>query len=153
MAVTEIVDVTGIEVDDGVLSTPPQEVSRPRPTKAKMTTQAIWKLRRRVRAMRQPATTSAAVGNSGRESGREAAACALTVMVRVLFAALPAGVTVAGLNEQETPAGSPEQAKLTAELKPFRGVTVSRTAPCAPEFTVSKFGAAPNAKVGGGLIT
>jgi hypothetical protein len=41
----------------------------------------------------------------------------------VVVAAAPAGVTVGGLKEQVIPDGSPEQAKLTAELKPFVGVT------------------------------
>ncbi len=49
--------------------------------------------------------------------------------VNCVLAAEPEGVTVAGLNEQVAPAGRPEQAKLTVELKPFCGVTVRVTVP------------------------
>lgn len=41
----------------------------------------------------------------------------------------PDGGAVVGLNEQGAPLGSPEQVKLTAELKPFCGVTVRVTGP------------------------
>jgi hypothetical protein len=44
-------------------------------------------------------------------------------MVNVVFAALPFGVTVAGLNEQFDAAGNPEHAKLTVPVKPPCGVT------------------------------
>jgi hypothetical protein len=37
----------------------------------------------------------------------------------VVEAAVPDGVRVVGLKEQIDPEGKPEQAKLTAELKPF----------------------------------
>jgi hypothetical protein len=50
-------------------------------------------------------------------------------MVNCVVAAEPEGVTVAGLKEQVAPAGRPEQAKLTAELNPFCGVTVRVTLP------------------------
>ncbi len=42
----------------------------------------------------------------------------------VVMAALLVGVTVAGLKEQVAEVGRPEQAKVTAVLKPFWGVTV-----------------------------
>jgi hypothetical protein len=61
-------------------------------------------------------------------------------------------MTLFGLKEQLPPVGSPEQAKVTAELKPFCGVTVRFIVPCPPEFTVSADGKAPRVKVGGGLI-
>ena len=61
----------------------------------------------------------------GRGPGR-AAPVAVALMVTVVVAAVvPEGVTVAGLNAQETPAGRPEQAKLTAELNPFDGVMLT----------------------------
>jgi hypothetical protein len=37
-----------------------------------------------------------------------------------------------GLKEQVTPAGRPEQLKLTGELKPFTGVTVRTIVPWVP---------------------
>jgi hypothetical protein len=46
-----------------------------------------------------------------------------------VLAAAPEGVTVAGEKEHVDPEGNPEQAKLTEELKPFSGVTVSVTVP------------------------
>jgi hypothetical protein len=47
----------------------------------------------------------------------------LPKLIAVVAVAL-CGVTVWGLKLQEYPDGSPEQAKETAELKPFVGVTV-----------------------------
>jgi len=49
------------------------------------------------------------------------------MMSWVVAALPPDGVTVVGLNEQVAPLGSPEQVKLTNELKPFCGVTVRLT--------------------------
>ena len=62
------------------------------------------------------------------------------------------GVTAVGLKEHVTPAGRPEQAKLTAELKPYSGVTVSETVPDAPGWTVREEGEAPNVKFAGGAL-
>lgn len=49
-----------------------------------------------------------------------------------------------------TPAGSPEHAKLIAELNPYCGVTVSVTAPCPPELIVRDLGDAPRVNAAGG---
>lgn len=95
------------------------------------------------------ATASADVGKNGQELRRWFAACALAEMVSWVVAALPDGVTVEGLNEQLVPLGNPELAKLTVELNPFCGVTVSVTAPSPPELTVNEPGDAPNVKLGG----
>jgi hypothetical protein len=56
---------------------------------------------------------------SGPRFAAEVAPAKLTVVVTTA----PAGLTVGRLKEQLTPAGRPEQAKLTAALKPFAGVT------------------------------
>lgn len=64
-------------------------------------------------------------------------------MVSFVVAAAPEGVTVDGLNEHEAPVGSPEQAKLTEELKPFCGVTVKVVVTCPPDWTVSDGEEAP----------
>jgi len=82
---------------------------------------------------RQTAKARADGRNGERESGRRAADCP-TVMVSWVVTAAPAGVTVVGLNEHVVPAGNPEQAKLTAELKPLVGVTVIVIAPEPPGF-------------------
>ena len=73
-------------------------------------------------------------------------------MVSCELIALPDGVTVAGLKEQVTPEGKPEQAKLTAELKPFIGVTVTIEVPLPLAFTVNTFGDAASVKLGGGRL-
>jgi hypothetical protein len=70
----------------------------------------------------------------------------------VVVAAVPEGVTVAGAKEHVAPAGSPEQAKVTAELNPFTGVTDSVTVPWSPESTVSDDGEALSVKLGAGVI-
>ena len=65
-------------------------------------------------------------------------------MVRLLAAkvtvvetgVLPDGATVDGLKEQETPAGSPEQAKAMVELKPLTGVTFRVTGAVSALVTV-----------------
>jgi hypothetical protein len=91
-------------------------------------------------------------GRNGRELDREAADCELVEIVSTVVAAAPEGVTVVGLKEQVAPAGTPEQAKLTAELKPYSGVTVSVTVPGAPDLTVREDGEAPNVKFAGGTL-
>ena len=81
-----------------------------------------------------------------------AADCEFVEIVSTEVAEAPEGVMLDGLNEQADPAGTPEQAKLTLELKPYFGVTVSVTVPWLPELTVSEAGDACNVKVGGGPI-
>ena len=50
--------------------------------------------------------------------------CAVIAIVRVVVAAEPLGVTLAGLKVHVAPVGRPVQAKLTCWLKPPAGVTV-----------------------------
>jgi hypothetical protein len=71
-------------------------------------------------------------------------------MVNTVEAAPPVQVTltVAGLNEQAAPDGSPEQAKLTVELTPNSGVSVRLTVPVPPERIVSAVGEAESEKKG-----
>lgn len=57
---------------------------------------------------------------------------AVVVMVNCVVTALPAGVTLAGEKTQLASEGSPEQANVTAWLKPFCGVTVKVTNPDFP---------------------
>ena len=91
-------------------------------------------------------------GRNGRKSGCTALACAVLAIVSCVVAADPEGVTVVGLNEQLAFAGNPEQAKLTAELKPFCGVTVRVTFPCPPDATANKEGDALSVKLGVWMI-
>ena len=67
-----------------------------------------------------------------------------------MLAALPAGVSVAGLKLHVAPAGKPEHAKLTCELNPFAGVTVSVRLPWPAALMVRVDALAPNVNVGGG---
>ena len=75
------------------------------------------------------------------------------VTLRVVLAALPLGVTVDGLKLQVAPVGSPLQAKLTGELKPFTGVTVMVVCAVEPAVTVPLAGDAPIVKLGTGACT
>jgi hypothetical protein len=108
----------------------------------------LWRLH----ARRHTTSPTAVTGNTGFKTGRAAALFAGAVIVRVVVAALPEGVTVAGLNAHEAPAGNPEQAKLTAALNPFCGVIVSVVVPVPPALSVSELGEAANVKLGGGRL-
>jgi hypothetical protein len=68
-------------------------------------------------------------------------------MVRVVeTAAVPVGVTLAGLKLQLTPVGSPDpQLKLTAWLNPPAGVTVRTVVPALPCAMLSEDGFAATA--------
>ena len=122
----------------------------PSPTIATAASTAISTPRRLFHPKRHTATASADPGHSGIELLRATAPSVCAPIVNVVVTALPAGVTVAGLNEHEAPAGSPLQANETAALNPLSGVTVSVTVPCPPELIVSEPGEAPSVNVGGG---
>src|SRR5208283_79877 len=57
------------------------------------------------------------------------------VMVAVVVAGPPSGVTLEGLNEQLVPVG-PEQLKLSGPLKLLTGVTVIVAVPLCPAYTL-----------------
>jgi hypothetical protein len=66
---------------------------------------------------------SGRLGRPGVEGPGSEATLVLVLIVNVVVTgAFPVGVTVCGLNEQLTPAGWPEQAKLTGFEKPAVGV-------------------------------
>ena len=69
-------------------------------------------------------------------------------IVSVVVTPLPAGVTVAGLNVHDAPDGKPEQAKLTGELKPFCGNTITFTLPWPPELMVKEICEVASVNVG-----
>ena len=73
-------------------------------------------------------------------------------MVNTVVTAAPEGVRVAGLKEQVAPAGSPEHAKLIAELKPYSGVAVSVMVPWVPALSVTDPGVACKVNVDGGVM-
>ena len=59
------------------------------------------------------------------------------VMVRVVLALAPAaGVIELGANWNVAPVGNPETVNVTAEAKPFEGITLTCTVDDAPCFTV-----------------
>jgi hypothetical protein len=152
VAVTVTVDVTGGGgAGDALLPHPlsTQKVSMPA---ASIT--SIWMRRDFFRPIQQraAATITPSDGNSGLELWGSALALADTETVSAVVAAAPEGVTVAGENPHDAPACNPEQAKETAALKPFCGVTVTVVEPFCPETTVKAVGATEMEKVGAGAI-
>lgn len=95
-----------------------------------------WNLRNRLNVKSNPASATVTSGIAGLEAGADDEADAAATIVRFVESGPTVGVTVVGSNEHVTPEGSPLHAKLTAELKPFSGVTVNETDPCLPELTV-----------------
>lgn len=155
VAVTVTVDVTGVDPEPPPVLPPPLLPPQPKvstsPVRAAIS--MTYCSPRRFFLIKTHRPTARAVnGRNGRESGRKAAECGLVEIVSTVVAAAPEGVTVVGLKEQVAPAGNPEQAKLTAELKPYWGVTESVTVPEAPDLTVKEEGETPNVKFGGGAL-
>ena len=70
------------------------------------------------------------------------------VIVSVVEAAAPDGVTVAGEKLHNAPEGSPEQANETVELNPLRGATEIAVVPLCPEFRLNDTGEADTEKSG-----
>ena len=78
------------------------------------------------------------------------AALAEACSVTVVEAAEPDGAIVEGEKLQVTPAGRPEQLKVTAELNPLEGVSVRVAVPLLPDWIVMEEGAMETEKSGGG---
>ncbi len=128
-AATVTVEVVGVAPPPlpPLVPLPPQANIAPRP----MSTAAsigISGLRALRQPIRQKAAAIAVTGKNGFGTRREAD-CALTEIVSWVVMAAPEGVTWEGLKPQVAPVGRPEQLKLTAELNPPCGVTVSVTVP------------------------
>ena len=104
------------------------------------------------RKNRNTPAASAVTGSHGVFFGCSSLACELAEIVRVVVADEPAGVTDAGLKLHVVPVSNPEQAKLTAELKPFCGVTVRVVVTCPPEEAVSEVGEAASVKFAGEVL-
>ena len=125
-AVTVTVDVAGVGV--GVDEPPPQAVTRPKPAQAVISRSHAGRRRRRIMPTRESPSASALIGHVERNPAGNAADVAAALMVRTSLVDW-VGVTEVGLKEQLAPAGNPEQANVTAELKPFCDVMVSVTVP------------------------
>ena len=74
------------------------------------------------------------------------------VTVRVVEAATPEGLTVAGEKMQAAPEGKPEQLNVTAAWKPLTGATATVAVPLCPAMTVSEAGASDTEKSAGRVI-
>jgi hypothetical protein len=147
VAVTVTVDVVGVGVA-GVDEPPPQAVKRINPAHAIVSRSHGGERRRRIQPNRDNPSARALKTDSECNPAGNAADFAAAVIVRTSLVVW-AGVTEAGLNEQLAPAGNPEQAKVTAELKPFCGVRVKVTVPCPPAARLSDVGEPVKVKVTG----
>jgi hypothetical protein len=78
---------------------------------------------------------------------------AMVATDRVVLAALPEGVTVAGEKLHEAPEDRPEHMKETGESKPFAGVIETVVVAVCPAVTISDGDATATAKSGGGRLT
>jgi hypothetical protein len=87
-------------------------------------------------------------GKNARVPGCNADAWALVEMMSCVVAAPPDGVTVDSSKVHVAQLGSPVQARITGELNPFSGVTVTMTVPWPPELTVSELTEVPSMKLG-----
>lgn len=83
---------------------------------------------------------------------RIAELAAVVVMVSVLVAAAPLGVTDVGLKLQAASAGNPLHANVTCALNPFSGVTVKVAVPLCPATIVRVVGFADSWKSAGGRL-
>jgi hypothetical protein len=147
VADTVRVDVAGAG-EAGVDEPPPQAVTRMNPAHAIVSRSQDGERRRRLKPNRDNPSTRALKTDPECNPAGTAAAFAAAVIVRTSFVVW-AGVTEAGLNEQLAPAGNPEQAKVTAVLKPFCGVRVNVTVPWPPAPRVSDAGEPVKVKVTG----
>ena len=145
-AVTVTVDVVGVGVGDE--EPPPQAATRPKLAQAVISRSHAGRRRRRIKPTRESPSASALTGHVERSPAGNAAEFAGTAMVSTSLVDW-VGVTEVGLNEQLAPAGNPEQAKVTVELKPFCGVRVNVTVPCPPALRVSDAGEPAKVKVTG----
>jgi hypothetical protein len=73
---------------------------------------------------------------------------AVVTIVAVDVAPVAVGVTELGLSEQLEPDGAPVHVRATADVKPFKPVTVTVEVPVAPAATLTAAGAAATLKSG-----
>ena len=118
--VTVTVEVTGVGAGVGVgVGEPPPP---PQPgSSERAAARATIVTNRKVRAFlqKQQHTPNRAIATSGEYLDLNEAVNVCAVMVSVVVAAPPDGVTLDGLNVHDAPAANPEHAKVTGEWKPF----------------------------------
>jgi hypothetical protein len=129
VAVTVTVDV----VDEGDDPPPPQPVNMLSPITLAVSRSSICIRRRFLKPRKHNTAANIVPGNSGLEWRLRTAVVvgAVTVSVVVSDVVLDS-VTLVGEKVHVAPAGNPEQAKVTADEKPFCPVTESVTIPLPP---------------------
>jgi hypothetical protein len=104
---------------------PPQPETGAKPANVNKTKSTILSRFLRFQPNRKTAAANAASGANGADRRSSAPMVELAAMVSWVEAALPDGVTCCGLKLHVAPAGRPLHAKVTAELNPLAGVTVT----------------------------
>jgi hypothetical protein len=150
VTITVEVVVAGVAVDElpPPPLVPPHPKRSPRPAQATASSSQLCEPRRFLNPKRQTVIASAVNGTNGLDPGRNAEDWALVEIVSWVDTAPPDGVNVAWSKEHVAQLGSPEHARITGELNPFSGVTVSVTVPWPAELTVSEDVEAPSTKLG-----
>lgn len=97
----------------------PQPESRPKPAAKNSTSRNARATRRLLKTKSSAARANPETGKNGPRFDLDSADALAVKVIVVVATPPPWGVTVVGLKLQVTPTGKPEQAKLTAELKPF----------------------------------
>jgi hypothetical protein len=133
-----------------ILMEPPQPMTRLAPTAASAT--RTCKPRRFFQPNQQSATASTEPGNNGTEFGWRVAWVSEVVIVSVDDAAVPEGITFAGENMHDAPAGNPEQLNCTGESNEFSGMTETVAVPLCPVVTASEPGVTATMKLGVGRL-
>ena len=134
---------------------PPTPQPQTSPKNAKLTANISTFIRRRfLNPITQTAIATETGGNRGIPLRPNDDVVGEVVTVNVVDpGVMPPNSTLAGENVQVAPAGRPEQMKVTAELNPLAGVTVTVVVALCPAVTVSDVGEAATVKLGGGRLT
>ena len=106
--------------------------------------------RRRLFQPKKQSPIASAPGNMRLARRELLAGLAEVTTERVVLAAAPEGVKIAGEKLHEAPEGRPEQLKETGESNPFDGVIEIVVAPLCPAVTVRDGEETATAKSGGG---
>jgi hypothetical protein len=131
---------------------PPHPVKQVTPKAANASSRNVCAQRRFFQPSQQRPAASGTPGKSGPELCRTSAIAAEVEIVRVVVAAAPAGITLAGEKLHDAPDGSPEQLNETAEANPFCGVMDTVVVPLDPDATVSAVGESETLKSGAGRL-
>ena len=148
VAITLTVDMEAI----GEMESTPQPMQIPNPSPAATPADSRRRPRRFLQPKQQNAAASDVPGKIGLELGGRAAVAVEVATVRVVEAASPAGVTLAGEKLHADPVGKPEQLNVTVEAYPFSGVTRTEALPLCPLATVTDEGKRTTEKLGDGAL-